>query len=543
MNAKGTSQSNFRIGKRGSRIYGTSDAPSDVNNISTGDLWFDSSNTLLKIATVSGSSVTWNKLTVGDADTLDSINSTSFARVDTNNTFANDITITGNLTVNGTQSIINTETLNIADNEIVLNSDLAANQQATANAGILVNRGAESNVYIRWDEEEGEWTVNGQTFSAGTFVGNLSGTVTGSIQPNGAANTVKANTLIVTGGTSSAKFGDNNKLNLGAGDDLQIYHDGSNSYIDDAGTGAIRLRSGTFTISNAAGSKTSAVFSSGGAQTFYHNNNAKLVTSNSGISVTGTVDVNGAYSLPSSDGSANQVLTTDGSGGITFATPSTSNISEGSNLYFTDARADARFDVKIAAADTDSLSEGSSNLYFTNTRADARITAVLIDEDNFASNSATRLPSQQSVKAYVDAKTLPPAGSNTHVQYNDSGALGGSGSFTYDEAEAKLTVGGTTSSILFETVSDYGAITTTATDSVDYGTLTESVVALVNSDYGVVETSGGPVEFPQYTVSGVPDASAYTGHMVYVSNETGGSVMAFSDGTNWRRITDRAVIS
>ena len=460
MNAKGTSQSSFRVGKRGSRIYGTSDAPSDVSNISTGDLWFDSSNTLLKIATVSGDSVTWNKLTVGDADTLDDINSTSFARVDTNNTFANDITITGNLIVNGTQSIINTETLNIADNEIVLNSDLAANQQATANAGILVNRGAESNVFIRWDEDEGEWTVNGDTFSAGTFVGNLSGTVTGSVQPNGAPNTVKANTFIVTGGTSSGKFGDSNKLNFGTGDDLQIYHDGSNSYIDDAGTGSIKLRSGTFTISNLAGSKVSALFTSGGAQTFYHNNSAKLETSATGITVTGTVNVNNAYSFPTSDGSANQVLTTDGSGGVTFTTPSVS-----------------------------------------------------------------------------------AGGSNTHIQYNDEGVLGGSSTFTYDEAEAKLTVGGTVSSILFETVSDYGAITTTATDSVDYGALTDTVVALVNSDYGVVETSGGPVEFPQYTVSGVPDATAYTGHMVYVSNETGGPVMAFSDGTNWRRITDRAVIS
>lgn len=457
LNAKGTSQSSFRIGKRGSRIYGTSDAPSDVNNISTGDLWFDSSNTLLKIATVSGGSVSWNML---DAGTVDGVDSASFARVDQASTFSTDVVISGNLTVNGTQSIINTETLNIADNEIVLNSDLAANQQATANAGILVNRGAESNVYVRWDEDEGEWTVNGDTFSAGTFVGNLSGTVTGSIQPNGAANTVKANTLIVTGGTSSGKFGDNNKLNFGAGDDLQIYHDGSNSYIDDAGTGAIRLRSGTFTVSNAAGSKTSAVFSSGGAQTFYHNNNVKLVTSNSGITVTGTVDVNGAYSLPTSDGSANQVLTTDGSGGVTFATPSVS-----------------------------------------------------------------------------------AGGSNTHVQYNDEGVLGGSSTFTYDESEAKLTVGGSVSSILFETVSDYGAITTTATDSVDYGGVADTVVALVNSDYGVVESSGGPVEFPRYSVSGVPDATAYIGHMVFINNETGGPVMAFSDGTNWRRVTDRAVIS
>ena len=73
--------------------------------------------------------------------------------------------------------------------------------------------------------------------------------------------------------------------------------------------------------------------------------------------------------------------------------------------------------------------------------------------------------------------------------------------------------------------------------------MTGSVVALVNSDYGVVETSGGPVEFPRYAVAQVPDASAYIGHMVYINNETGGPVMAFSDGTNWRRITDRTVIS
>ena len=49
----------------------------------------------------------------------------------------------------------------------------------------------------------------------------------------------------------------------------------------------------------------------------------------------------------------------------------TDSLSEGSsNLYFTNARADAR----ISAATTDDLSEGSSNLYFTNARADARIT-------------------------------------------------------------------------------------------------------------------------------------------------------------------------
>ena len=52
-----------------------------------------------------------------------------------------------------------------------------------------------------------------------------------------------------------------------------------------------------------------------------------------------------------------------------IGTKSTSDLSEGTNLYYTNARADAR----IAAADTDALSEGSTNLYFTNARADARI--------------------------------------------------------------------------------------------------------------------------------------------------------------------------
>ncbi len=52
-----------------------------------------------------------------------------------------------------------------------------------------------------------------------------------------------------------------------------------------------------------------------------------------------------------------------------------------------------------------------------------------------------------------------------------------------------------------------------------------------------------PVPLPVYTVVGVPDAEDYTNSWIMVSNETGGAVMAFSDGTNWRRSTDRNIIS
>lgn len=34
-----------------------------------------------------------------------------------------------------------------------------------------------------------------------------------------------------------------------------------------------------------------------------------------------------------------------------------------------------------------------------------------------------------------------------------------------------------------------------------------------------------------------------TGSLVFVIDEAGGAVLAFCDGTNWRRVTDRAVVS
>lgn len=46
-----------------------------------------------------------------------------------------------------------------------------------------------------------------------------------------------------------------------------------------------------------------------------------------------------------------------------------------------------------------------------------------------------------------------------------------------------------------------------------------------------------------YTVATVPGAAANPYLMIFVTDEAGGAVPAFSDGANWRRVTDRAVIS
>lgn len=54
---------------------------------------------------------------------------------------------------------------------------------------------------------------------------------------------------------------------------------------------------------------------------------------------------------------------------------------------------------------------------------------------------------------------------------------------------------------------------------------------------------GDAVQLPSYLVADVPDATAWEGGQIYVSDETGGKTTAFSDGTNWLRSYDRAIVS
>jgi len=84
------------------------------------------------------------------------------------------------------------------------------------------------------------------------------------------------------------RFGDSAKLNFGASDDLQIYHDGTNSYIDDQGTGDLNLRAANnFYVYNSAGTATLFRAADGAGNYLYYNNDQKLATETNGVTVTG----------------------------------------------------------------------------------------------------------------------------------------------------------------------------------------------------------------------------------------------------------------
>lgn len=86
------------------------------------------------------------------------------------------------------------------------------------------------------------------------------------------------------------QLNDNNKLKLGTGGDLEIYHDGSNSYVNDGGTGDLILAGTNVKIMMGTdAAESGAVFNDNGAVTLYHNNSAKFATTATGAEVTGEI--------------------------------------------------------------------------------------------------------------------------------------------------------------------------------------------------------------------------------------------------------------
>ena len=88
---------------------------------------------------------------------------------------------------------------------------------------------------------------------------------------------------------SAFAFADNAKATFGTGNDLNIYHDGSHSYITDTGTGNLYIKATNFFLTD-DDSESKIAMLEGGAVTLYHDNSAaKLATSASGVSVTGSL--------------------------------------------------------------------------------------------------------------------------------------------------------------------------------------------------------------------------------------------------------------
>jgi len=93
--------------------------------------------------------------------------------------------------------------------------------------------------------------------------------------------------------TGNLNLADNVRIVIGDGNDLQIYHDGSDSYILENGTGDLFLGATNLRLTNGNASSTYLQGIDGGAVDIRHNNSVKLATTSSGISVTGDITLTG----------------------------------------------------------------------------------------------------------------------------------------------------------------------------------------------------------------------------------------------------------
>jgi len=79
-----------------------------------------------------------------------------------------------------------------------------------------------------------------------------------------------------------------NGIHIGASGDLKLYHDGSNSYVDDTGDGALILK-GSTVIMHSSGGETMLNASSDGGVNLYYDNASKLATGSGGVAINGTL--------------------------------------------------------------------------------------------------------------------------------------------------------------------------------------------------------------------------------------------------------------
>ena len=232
------------------------------------------------------------------------------------------LTLSGNLTVNGTTTTLATTNSVISDNMIELNNGATSNAN---DCGIVVERGSSGdNAIFAWDESADRFIL-GTTTATGASTGDLT-IAAGALEISrliiGSADIQEAELEILDGATLSttelnyvdgvtsaiqtqidtklATAGgtmtgdllvqDNVRIRVGnaSGGDLQIYHDTSNSIIQDAGTGGLQLLSNSFKVMNAAGTEDIITTTENGNVALYFDNAAKLATNSGGVAITGT---------------------------------------------------------------------------------------------------------------------------------------------------------------------------------------------------------------------------------------------------------------
>ena len=160
------------------------------------------------------------------------------------------------------------------------------------------------------------------------------------------ATAININPTVTTtiGDSGNVDFSDDAKARFGTGNDLSIYHSGAHSFINDSGSGNLKILSSQVDILNPASNETIATFAENGAVSLYYDNSIKLATTNDGTVTTGIATATEGL-VAKNDGSA--AIDTKLVSGATWGLRS--NASSGTNAYgFEVYKGSAGTDIKVS---------------------------------------------------------------------------------------------------------------------------------------------------------------------------------------------------
>ena len=197
-------------------------------------------------------------------------------------TFTGDITRGGTVISDGAISDTGTFTLDVVGN-IILDADNSGSIQLKDNNVQYCDLYKSADNFMLYNP-----ISNGDI----RFQGNDGGAVITALTLD-MSNAGRANFNAGASFQDHVNFGDNDKAVFGASDDLQIYHDGLNSWIKDAGTGNLVLAATNFYLNNAADSQNMITSIDGGEVLLRYAGGTKLQTTSTGIDVTGTAVTDG----------------------------------------------------------------------------------------------------------------------------------------------------------------------------------------------------------------------------------------------------------
>ena len=365
--------------------------------------------------------------------------------------------IGGNLTVSGTTTTVNTTDVTFEDNMFVLNSNTTGTP--TENSGFEVERGDELNVQFLWNEGDSRWTTGSNTFHAGAIVaatttGNLVGNVTGNLdgvvgQTTPAvvhATNVNASGTItgdLTGnvtGNVSGSAGTVTSIATHLKDEDNMASDSDShgvtqqsvkAYVDaqvatkdnsdEIAEGSTNLYHTTARARAAISASGSLSYDNGtGVMSFTMNDETvqdivgAMTTGNTetGISVTyddtdGTLDFAVASQTDENFTTADHAkldgIEASATADQTDAEIRTAVGAASDSNIFTDADHSKLDGIESTADVTDATNVAAAGAVMESDSTTAAMSFV-VDEDNMASDSATKVPTQQSVKAYTDAR-------------------------------------------------------------------------------------------------------------------------------------------